>query len=75
MGKQNDYKSFLLRLRRMQNDSNPTWVVSLQNLQTGQQVFYPKLDQLIQFLQVETGSDVSLENNDQPTAVNMETDR
>ncbi len=75
MGKKNDYKSFLLRLRRMQNDNSPTWIVSLQNLQTGQQVFYPRLDQLIDFLQMETENDVGLQNNDQPTAVNMETDR
>ncbi len=74
MGKQNDYKSFLLRLRRMQNDSNPTWVVSLQNLQTGQQVYFPQLDQLIHFLETETGRDIDLKINDQPVAVNLETD-
>jgi len=75
MGKQNDYKSYMLRLRRMQNDNNPTWIVSLQNLQTGQQVFFPRLDQLINFLQMETGTDVDLKNNDQLNAMNIETDR
>ncbi len=74
MGKQNDYKSFLLRLRRMQNDSNPTWVVSLQNLQTGQQVFFSQVDQLIHFLETETGRDNDLKISDQPVAVNVEPD-
>jgi hypothetical protein len=43
----------MLRLRRMPNDDQPTWIVSLHNTQTGQQVCFPRLDGLIDFLQSE----------------------
>jgi hypothetical protein len=50
------YSSFLLRFRRVQNDDSPTWVVTVQNTKTSQQLWFSSLDGLIQYLQAEFGS-------------------
>jgi hypothetical protein len=49
----NRYASFLLRLQWTQNDSRPTWLVSMQSTKTGELHWFPNLDGLIEFLRDE----------------------
>jgi hypothetical protein len=56
LDRKRDYCSFLLRLRQVQTDDLNTWVIAVQNTQTGRQQIYSNLDGLIQFLQLEFGS-------------------
>jgi hypothetical protein len=56
-----EYSSFMLRFRRMQREGQPTWVVSVHTIQTGQVVCFPRLDGLIEFLQARFGKCIELE--------------
>lgn len=49
----NYYNSFMLRFRRLGSDDAHTWIISLQNTHTGQQMIFPNLDGLIHFLRME----------------------
>lgn len=57
-----NYSSFLLRFRQMQNDGDPTWVISIQSTKTGQKWCFSSLDGLIQFLEREYGNDTELDS-------------
>jgi hypothetical protein len=50
-----DYRSYMLRFRRIQNGASPTWIVIAQKAQTGEKFCFSGLDGLIQFLQAEFG--------------------
>ncbi len=59
---QNDnYSSFMVRFRRMHEDDQPTWVVFVQAIQTGQVMCFPRLDGLIEFLRTRFGESVDWE--------------
>ena len=51
MDKNDEYSSYMLRFRRMHKNDQPTWVVFVHSIQTGQDVCFPGLDGLIDFLQ------------------------
>ncbi len=60
---QNDnYSSFMVRFRRMHEDNQPTWVIFVQAIQTGQVVCFPRLDGLIEFLRTRFGDSVDWED-------------
>jgi hypothetical protein len=44
------YASYLLRLRRVQNESQATWVASVQSTATGEQRSFPSIEALATFL-------------------------
>ncbi len=50
------YQSFLCRFQWVQNDNHPTWIVSSQSTQTGEQQVFSSLEGFIQFLQAEFGT-------------------
>jgi hypothetical protein len=54
------YNSFLLRFRSFQNDGSPTWIVSLQNAQTGEQLYFSSLNGFIQYLQANFSSGLQI---------------
>ncbi len=56
MDQTRNYCSFMIRLKQVRTDELPTWVVSMQDTQTGQQQIFSNVDGLIQFLQAEFGS-------------------
>jgi hypothetical protein len=49
------YVSFLLRMQWMDNNQQPTWLISMQKAGTGDLRWFPNLDTLIQFLLNEYG--------------------
>jgi len=51
-----DYASYLLRLRRLQNEEHFVWVVSIQSAVTGEQCLFASVDAFAQFLQTEFGA-------------------
>ncbi len=51
----NRYASFMLRFQWMKNDKQPTWIVSMQRVGTGELRWFPNLDALITFLREEFG--------------------
>jgi hypothetical protein len=63
--KDKDYNSFMFRFRWVQNDDHPTWIVSVQNTRTGQQLWFSNLDGLIKFLQDQFGSGKDPDNASQ----------
>jgi hypothetical protein len=44
------YAAYLLRLRKMQDDSRATWVASVQSIPTGEQRSFPSVEALAAFL-------------------------
>lgn len=61
MDNSEEYSSFMLRFRRMQQEDEPTWVVFVQAIQTRQVMCFPRLDGLIEFLRARFGEGVELE--------------
>lgn len=49
------YASYLLRLWRVHNDQQTTWVASIQDPTTGEKSSFANVAALLQFLQVEFG--------------------
>ena len=72
MTQNKNYCSYLLRLRWVQNDDRPTWIVTVQNTQTSQQLWFSSLDGLIQYLQAEFGNAAQRESIDQPAGLETE---
>lgn len=56
-------RTFIVRFRWMQNGSQPTWIVSLQNIHTGQQMCFPAVDGLVRFLRDEFPGNVELKSS------------
>ncbi len=59
-----NYASYLLRFRRIQNEDKLTWVATVQSTATGEQAVFLSVDALVEFLLAEfsegnrpTGSD------------------
>jgi hypothetical protein len=50
-----NYASYLLRLRRVQNNDRPVWVASVQSTATGEQRPFADLEALVEFLRAEFG--------------------
>jgi hypothetical protein len=50
-----NYASYLLRLRRVQNNDRPVWVASVQSTATGEQRSFADLEALVAFLQAQFG--------------------
>jgi hypothetical protein len=69
MPQNNRYSSYLLRFRWVQNDDCPTWVATMQNTQTSQQLWFSSLDGLIEFLRAEFGNASQEETADQPAGL------
>jgi hypothetical protein len=55
MERNTHYASYLLRLRRVQNNDRPVWVASLQSTATGEQRAFADLEALVAFLQAQFG--------------------
>lgn len=45
-----DYASYMLRLRKVRNDTQATWVASVQSTATGEQRSFPSIEALAIFL-------------------------
>lgn len=52
----------MLRLQWTQTDNQPTWVASVQSVQSGELRWFPSLDALVQFLQEEFGCPEQAQN-------------
>ncbi len=50
MSPNSSYVSYVLRLRKMQDDHQPTWVASVQGITTGEQRSFPNVQALATFL-------------------------
>ena len=50
-----NYASYLLRIWRMRDDAQPTWVASIQSPATGEQRCFSSVGALLAFLQAEFG--------------------
>lgn len=64
------YASYLLRLWRVHNDQQTTWVASIQDPTTGEKSSFANVAALLQFLQVEFGECDPTEPTAAPPAVN-----
>jgi hypothetical protein len=53
---QPDYLSYLLRLWRVEGDRQAVWRASLKSASTGARVGFASLEELFDYLRVETGS-------------------
>lgn len=53
MNADSHYASYLLRLQWAKNNTEPTWIVSMQSIKTGEQRLFPSLEALIAFLHEE----------------------
>ncbi len=47
------YASYMLRFQQVNTEAKQSWVVSTQSTKSGELRYYPNLDELIQFLQIE----------------------
>ena len=63
-----NYHSYMLRLKQLQADGIQTWVVSMQNTQTGHQQVFSSINGLLEFLQTEFGSGAGQKENSQSDA-------
>ena len=52
----NDYNSYLLRLRRVKSGDTSFWISSLESTATGERRSFPTLDALVAFLDAEYGN-------------------
>ena len=53
---QRDYQSYLLRLWRESDEKKPVWRASLKSSRTGEKVGFGSLDELCEFLRMQTGT-------------------
>jgi hypothetical protein len=58
MAPNEDYASYLLRLRKIQIDQQSTWVASLQSTSSGERRFFPGVAALAAFLIAEYGGNL-----------------
>lgn len=53
MNSDHTYASYMLRLQWAKNNTEPTWIVSMQSTKTGEMRWFPSLEALIAFLHEE----------------------
>lgn len=58
----------MLRMKQVQTDDLQTWIISMQDTQTGHQQVFPSLDGLIRFLETEFGSTPEQTDTSKPSA-------
>lgn len=66
MAPEKDYASYLLRLRRLQTGTQPTWVASVQSTATGEQRAFPRVEALATFLLAEFGHQSDVDPHEVP---------
>jgi hypothetical protein len=62
---QRDYQSYLLRLWRESDEERPVWRASLKSSRTGEKVGFGSLDELFEFLRMQTGTSPSADRSGQ----------
>jgi hypothetical protein len=55
-GQAHTYFSYLLRLWQEQDDEHPVWRASLESAQTGEQIIFATVEELVRFLKQQTAS-------------------
>ena len=58
------YRSYLLRLWCEQQDGNPVWRASLENVQSGQQHGFAGLEELLAYLMAQISADTNQVNDE-----------